>query len=378
MGIAPAILYYMGFYPVEITTLADAHATAYFIMKTAPLKLGPFGVIGSGLAIAILPFFFDRSYWSNYFKAALGLRPLTAEERASEPFHPRWPLLMFVIGFIIQIAMASSVGANPLYSLFGLTTLTLIGSLTVARGNAELGWFPEYSDYHGALTYNVCFPNVTMDNMTTEYMRTMLFWGGRSAGHILGMAAHNVQPVGALNSFKMGYLLKVPSRDTIVCYMIGAFFSVLFGWPLFLWMNYHYGLLNLPGLNTVYSWGSGYVNTIDPTRERAFFELPILEWILAGFIITGIFYYMSRRYVWWPLSPIGIFLGLSVTGFAMGAASACLFGYVIKKLILGIMGVEFYQEKVVTFLSGLTGGLVLTCVLMYAVQAIRVFMPGIL
>ncbi len=378
MGIAPALLYFAGTYPVEITTLADSHAVAYFIAKTAPLKLGPFGVIGAGLALAVLPFIFDWKYWSNHFKATIGARPLTSEEKASEPWHPRWSLLMLVGGFILQIVMSAAVGANALYSIIGLITLTLIGSITVARGSGEMGWFPEYSDYHGALTYNIAFPNVTMDNMTTEYVSTMLLWGGRSGGHILGMAAHNVQPVGAFNSFRMGHLLNVPARDTIISYMIGALISVLFGWPLFLWMNYNYGLLNLPGLNTAYNWGSGYISTIDPTRERAFFELPILEWIVAGFVVVGFLMFMSRRFVWWPLAPIGVFLGLSVTGWAMGAASTGLGGYVVKQAILKTLGVRFYEEKVVPFLSGLTGGLVLTCVLMYGVAAIRLFAPGIL
>lgn len=376
-GIAPAICYYTGLYPVTITTMGDHHTVFYFIAKEAPLKLGVFGVVGAGLALAILPFIFEWKYWVSLLKAAVGLRPMTDEEKRSEPWHLRWSFLMFIIGFIIQMAMAAILGANVLYSIIGWLLLVLIGSITVARGAGEMGWFPEYSDYHGALVYNICYPDVTMDNMTTEYVRTMMLWGGRNGGHVLAMAAHGVQPPVLLATFKMAHVLKVPTRDTMIAYFVGALISVLFGWPLFLWLCYTYGINNLPGLSTAFSWG-GYISTIHPASERAFFELPILPWIVAGFVVVGFLMVMSRRFVWWPIAPIGVFLGLCVTGWAMGAASSGLFGYIVKTIILRVGGARVYDEKAVPFVSGLTGGLVLTCILMYAVIGIRTLWPGII
>jgi hypothetical protein len=365
----PTLFYYTGLYPPEVALSADTHTFYYFIAKAEPLKIYAFMGVGVATAIAVVPFLFNWRRWGHILLTMVGKRKMTDEEARSEPLHPRWPLIMIIIGTILQIVFMSVVGASPVSTFVGIVLGTIYG-LACARAAGEFGCKNEIGDFESSLYYNLLYPNVTWDNMTKEFFVSNMMYGGRNMMYY-GMGTWLGQPIYGLTVFRVGHRLNISARDMLIAYVIGNVISLLVGWPVFLWISYTYGTLNMPGLTTAWSWGYGAIATIAVERLRSYFLPPWIPHAAAGFILALIFYYMSMRYVWWPLHPMGLWLGLGITSMSIGVGSACLFGYIVKRVILKVFGAKYFEETALPFLIGIVCGLMFTSGAIFALSGLK-------
>lgn len=74
-----------------------------------------------------------------------------------------------------------------------------------------------------------------------------------------------------------------------------------------------------------------------------------VSWIGAsaatiGFIVSGLLVWLRTRFIWWPLHPIGLFLGFLSDGGIYGNGNTAGIVYLAKWLVFRIGGVKLYDE----------------------------------
>jgi len=82
--------------------------------------------------------------------------------------------------------------------------------------------------------------------------------------------------------------------------------------------------------------------------------LKILD-IIIGIIIAAIITFLSFRFLWFPLNPIGLILGGNGV-FAYMQWFMAIIGFVARVLVLRIGGSKLYEEKGVPFALGMMLG----------------------
>jgi hypothetical protein len=144
------------------------------------------------------------------------------------------------------------------------------------------------------------------------------------------------------------------------------------------------------GLSTFVAVGS-YIGIAKTTRIGMFWDSssygtpgyvytrpsppPVWPWIVSGSLLAIALYYMHTRFVWWPLEPIGAFIGCGGPGVKIGLAWVFIIACIIKYSIMKVGGSKAYTETIMPIVIGFIAGAVLATLIAGIMGVIRFIIP---
>ncbi len=345
------IAYYSGYY----TALAQTGDRFQAFMQGAPFNWN--GVwIGSVIGITITWFALNFSYIGSLFK-----KPAEPEKKALPPMMG-W--LMVGGSTIMMIVLLFTAGTSIIGAVAIILTMWLL-YLSIIRvygfaGVAGTAWgFPNDWTHLPFLTkYIYTSPGYSGSALaytrTTEFTTTM-WLTNRWTGEL--MAENNTQfgLVFAIPMcYKVAYDTGTHPRDVTKLILVSGILSAVIGYPTALWFSYTVGVNNWPmgqfdaWWHWVFDAPWGNINSGLGISE------PIYPYILAGIVIVLVLGVLNFRFIWWPIDPAGVALGLGAAG--TGWLLPALVAWVAKTLVLRTGGTKLNDRTVLPLIIGLLVG----------------------
>ena len=359
------IAWYMGYY----SGIQESGWRAAYLVAEEPFK---WNAVWMGIFIGLILTWFalNTSYMKSLFR-----KPVDAARKAM-PHMLGWSMILAsTVALIVLLIVA---GINPVGSLLIVFTMWLLYLSSVrAYGFASVTgtamFCPIDFDHLSTFTKYVYYPGITVDNVTTEYTTTMMITN-RFTGEILAENNTNWGLAFAVPlSYKVGYDTGTHPRDITKVILVVGIISAIIGFPTAIWFDYTFGTLNTPMqmFDAWWIWVFPDVNILGtglPASE------PIWPWLLAGILLSAVLSFLNLRYIWWPIDPAGVAMGINYAG-SMPIFPA-LFGWVVKTLVVRTGGTRL-NDRVATPIA--VGVLVGYWVLLFFgafLGLVRFFMPA--
>ncbi len=196
-----------------------------------------------------------------------------------------------------------------------------------------------------------------------------------------GVAARCLGPQTQLmEAFKLASETNTKGRVVLKAVLLSMAIVFLLTAPVFLGFAYEYGVnrTSVEGSSSwqTWSWWAYYADNFG-TREtpNTFADMDFVLWILIGVGVVGLIMYLRREYVWFPLSPIGCFLGAVIGGYSrLGARyvwASVLVAFLVKYTIFKWYGVKTFRKSVLPYVIYAIMGLLTGMILYLIVWAFR-------
>jgi len=359
--ILPQIFYSFGYYSGALDPTSDRWGKSALIWNGPPLQLQAFTDFGMIAAIALFPLFLHGKYLANTLRAALGKGPL-AEASKEEPLSYRNAYILFAVATILLVAflvVSNLTVASSLWLIFVLFFIEGIGYTRIwsymgvtACSQQSRGWF------------KIIWPSMTLETQTPDYVMSLSL-----LDRVYGCDAGNSSSYGiasySLHNYKLGNLAKVNQRNIFKIMLVSAIVSPFLGLLTMITTANYFGLLKIPATK---EWDFMWVSdpsayNVSPSAD------PWIGHAIAGFVFTIVLSLLRLRFLWWPLEPMGIFVGAQLWNITVCHFPFSLFiAWVAKYLVIKIGGTRVYENYGIPFVAGYLGGTGLS-VLVYALFA---------
>jgi hypothetical protein len=177
--------------------------------------------------------------------------------------------------------------------------------------------------------------------------------------------------MGTLDSFKVSSMAGLHPKQTFKLCLIGAILGAIIVIPLTFVIWHAFGFMEMPvAKEWDYFWDgdAGSYNA----RPAIFFS--IHGWV--GFILAGILVFLRSRYVWWPIEPIGLFLGTTdLMPWHIGAFTP-LIVWVVKYTMIKIGGRKAYDEIGMPAAFGIITGEITGIIIVSIINIVRFIVFG--
>ncbi|MEM1515222.1 MAG: DUF6785 family protein [Candidatus Bathyarchaeia archaeon] len=307
-----------------------------------------FGYLSNGvlIALALWPFIVHRKFIVGYFKQAFGASSGAVSEIEA---HPRIVIPLFIISIIGMLALPMAVSVPFHVSLLMLIFLAIwtlgwirvVGYTTYAIPRT-VGTYTKFilSDALGGIGGTPAVSTAILFDQTFSHG---LPWGNPGPLYQFACAA--------------GYDLGLRPKDMFIGACIGLIISSLIGFPLFLTGVYSFGMnvnVSAGWLFRLYgSWtpdSAVKIAVTDKAWPRPPGIYPDVN-VVIGIIIGAILLFLSGRFAWWPLHPVGFFLGVGYWDTVFFWFPFFL-AWLAKFLILRIGGVKVHEKYALPFITG--------------------------
>lgn len=309
------------------------------------------GVLGLGAAMVFIN--------AKYIASTLRSPEPGEAEREGMTYRSMWIALVgtFIAFFAFLVGWA---GWNPLMALFILIYMQVFffGS-TYMKGEAgpqEWYWYWYADDFVSA---SVIFGTTTYplaagpQTAVSEFLLYPMMFGYPSSNQV---------QCTSLEGFKVADATKTKPRDMLVAYGITIPLMNILTIIFVVWVAYTFGITRLRTPN----WGPGFGNWAASFYDQPAGYLPDadkMQFFAWGFIVTILLMIARMRFVWFPIHPAGIIVGV---GSDVKAGPAFWVAWFLKYLTLKLGGTALY-EKVVPFAVGVGVGAVLLRIIHAAV-----------
>jgi hypothetical protein len=320
-----------------------------------------FSQLGAIFGLALFPLVLGGNwrYLRDSLKAVA--KGPTQEEKEREGLPYRWAWILFIGGFIALLAWSyPAFGVLPQHGFWLmlyivatiLVTTRVRGLIMVQRPFDSWGGFPMHirnlhPDFQGlpaSIQARVeLYPNA---NVASLYGIRNMYGSFLYLGTSNGLTAGNAM----MEAYRFASIHAVRPRDMLKAVTIAGLLLTVVGAPFALWTWYTYGI-KPPGLATE-SWSHGVTiwNAWDPSGLFGSSGDPLKVWWIGavsgilGFIFAGFLVFMRARFLWWPLHPLGLYIGWSPISNKYGIGYTGLCVYFIKRLVFRVGGVRMYDE----------------------------------
>jgi len=343
LWIAPQILTYFGYYG------GSAWYTTGFWGRHGQIFFGPplyvFAICEAiGVGIVFFMFVFNWKYFASMIKRAFS-------EKGS-PTEVSYGLgVLMVLAGSISLAILFIVSTNEVLDSILVVFIALtVGILARARTRAYSGGDVWYSQYW-------LFKPLWGETMPAapDFPAGKLFLTFHVNHTGIGFDEYGIYlaPIfGTMDSYKIGSMAGVDSKTIFKLVLIGSIISILIVIPL-VWIVWHtFGYMEIP---TVKEWDWFWWVDAGAYNSRINVFASWQGWF--GFLLAGLLIFLKSRYIWWPLEPIGFFVGVSPFSMPCGAGVFTPFiVWVIKLLVIKVGGRKLYDEVALPAAFGLIVG----------------------
>jgi len=357
LGIAvmlPQILSYFGYYSGIYTGgIWDKFGMIYF---GDPLWVDTFST-GIGLGILVFMVLINWKYFATTIKqAASGETPATDVSY-------RIGYLLVAVGAIGLIALFVVTGVEIGDSILGLLIILLqLIVLTRARAYAA-----NIAFFRGSY-FTKHFWGPTMPP-APEFPAGKLFMSTHT--HRWGTGCDTFGPyyssmMGTMDGFKVGSMAGLHPSSVFKLCLIGSIIGAIIVVPLTFVVWHAYGFMELPvAKEWDYFWDgdSGGYNA----RPAVLFS--VHGWV--GFLLSGALLFLRMRYVWWPIEPLGLFLGTAETMAWHIGPFTPLIVWIVKYTLIKVGGRKAYDEVGIPAAFGIIAGEMIGIVLVSAINIFR-------
>ena len=359
MILLPQLLYYMGYYGGILAL--GSWGRWWQILCNPPLKLNFFAFQGLLPAIVIFDIAISWKHLRNTFVSALRGR----DEMASLY---RIAYAIIIIGTIAWIAyfMANGIGAAASVVLF----LALwLHTAAYARMHAHTGFItitdwelsPWFLPVWGRLTAN------TQETMMALTFANRVLWCDGGFGKNMGPAMFGA------DAFKIGRLAGIDEKTTFKIIALTTILTTFITVPVMVWCWYYFGLMKLPLSK---EWDFMWTGEYGRYNSWAVDTWPWWPQALAGFVVGIVLCLARMRFVWWPLEPIGLFVGIAgLNPQGYGIPFLLTITLIVKYIVIKVGGARVYEEYGVPIASGIVAGSCLGTLLIVLGAIYRFYFP---
>jgi hypothetical protein len=155
-----------------------------------------------------------------------------------------------------------------------------------------------------------------------------------------------------VETYKISADLGVKPRDTFKSVTIASLLVMSISLPLGLWLFYTFGI-KPEGLAYIWSTGGGNMAGSWNLPGWAVWGPPKeVGWktglaALLSFLTIGALTFLRSHFVWFPLSPVGAVMGLTINSTVIGWGYTFFLTYFLKRLVLRIGGVKFIDDWII-------------------------------
>jgi hypothetical protein len=339
-----------------------------------PFKFMALSFAGGFSALAIIYLFLNRTYLAQTLKAAIGkLSPdIVQDLERNEALTYRQAWSLFASAFILNILIYAVVGVSP-YSAFVLTGGLLILWIGMARLAGLTGINSSESVDHGNTFLRLFVWPQAPQPLTQDFMLTSAAaqWASQPYYPPYGLAI-----VSSFAGFRFASSSGADNKNVFKVVVLALSVGFVASFLTIIPLNYSFGIQRL-------SW-SGFISSTEFRNRTGNPDIwntrpgtePLAPYVLGGFAIVGALYFLSARFVWFPLEPVGFILGTSMLGAGLlGFWMPALVCWIAKTLTLRIGGSKMYEERAVPLASGFVAGYALITVIAVFVFVVRFFYP---
>ena len=342
----PAIMVSIGVYPAEKRDPGWGSLWAIYFRATWPEVIAYiFNAMTFGVAIYLL--FYTRETWIGLFK-----KFLRGEEEPGEPVSPRMMWSLFLLGMIVFIIWMTISGIHIVATL-AIIPYIIVTWFAVIRYAGE-AWGP------GLLPWGFRIQGYDRDY---SWMVTSALGLNKSVtGYGMGYVLSNLtcyQPhssvIPGIFSYKIALETNTDPKEVfkvqLPTIILASILSVVIGWYTI-------------GVQGLRNWEHGWTTSWDGALNNGLgagqtvvkmTEVPPVRWQApwVGVVLGIILMFLRTTFAWFIINPIAIPL-LSLLNF-YGFISFTI-AFIIKLIVLKVLGVRIYSEYAVPFFVGLFFG----------------------
>jgi len=320
--------------------------------------------LGMFIATAIVPLIIYRKQVVGSLKLALGRKAEGVSEEG-EPLPYRWAWIGLIVTFILFAALMASSGIPMIVTipLLIFIWLMILGNL---RNMAESGYFMirQYAGF-GGVVYPLTSDLLLAAGTPTGPAAFASFQFGQwYCSNPFGLGA-NVYMTAEKVRTEIG---GIRARDVFIAGVLGTVIMVIVMFPM------HFWAVQVQGINKAYTAGhliynvDMYMRNTRPQVLEGYFARgrPYAQYLIIGFIIGAILYYVRLIYPAIPINPFGVMYGMT-SHDTVFMFTPFLIGWIAKMLTLKIGGVKVYEEYGVRIVTGFA----LMCFLLFLLGQIE-------
>ncbi|MCM8802047.1 MAG: hypothetical protein NC827_01890 [Candidatus Omnitrophica bacterium] len=306
----------------------------------APQQLAFFS-FGALIIYAVSSFFNARSYLKDIFLHSIKKKDNIDDKEEVIPY--RVAFWGFIISFIYMVFWMNLFGLNLLISFYFVIIIILIFfATTKIIAQTGLAYYRAPMIPFGATLYTFGYNHIGEKGIVG--LATSFIWAGDIRTTVMSSYANGVKVCS--NSIKNLRLTFIPT-------LISIFISFVFSCFVIIYFSYKYGAANLSSwhLKRLSDFVLSYTKS-EMQRQVGFGKQQFL-YTFSGAIIMIFLMFLKNRFLWWPISPVGLAIGLPLPVFFNWFP--IFIAWVLKTLIMKYGGVKIYNRAKVFFLGMVLG-----------------------
>lgn len=161
-----------------------------------------------------------------------------------------------------------------------------------------------------------------------------------------------------LESYKFSDQVGLKRRSVTKVMLIVVVFSILVGFVSVLPLFYEYGANSLSywHIQSGKQWNFDWAETHASDWEASF-RKEVAGYVIGGGVITAFLAFMTSRFVWWPIHPLGFYTGLSAWMSYFWAGF--LIAWIVKSIVLRYGGYVSFKKLRPAFLGMIVGSVIM-------------------
>jgi len=375
--ILPSLIFqFTGFYEEWLGDPAHGSIDhGYYIANHPPLLYWMVAWWGMVFAIAIIPCILHWDYFKRLWDSIV--RGPTSEEKENEIMPARTALIIFIVSWLILVAMSTLLNGNVLPILWTFILLIFM-MLTYGRVRGEAGVFLAFWGY-STTTYWPFYSHIYANPADQASLVTAEYETTTHLNHYLisevGLVYNRQQY--QLDVIRMAKSTATKLSDILLPTIIASVLSILISFPVALYSYYQFGFNNVPihGDGMWWTWTSHPNFAAHPPVTTGDAIQGTLLPAIAGFIIGAIFIVLRTRYARFPFNVVGLLLGITNVTIWYGLGFAAFMGWLGRYITMKIGGSRLYEQRGLPFATGVIAGEVIMYLIGMLLSYYRFFVP---